>query len=205
MAVTGVSNLEKLDSIKDWCDKLPQYLTDKEERSVVVICKEVEVGYGDDCDFNKEYCDLYNIPYYNRGGDGGTIVFSKGNVAVGFVYNNRKYRKWMLTCLLDDLSVYFKSLGLNSARSRNDILIDGYKVASGCAINLKPDFKWTYEAVQISVNQEIELIQNICTKPMAKMPRALSEYGITTEEIAQWCSEWLTTHLGISLADSAQT
>ena len=195
MVAIGVSNLEKLYSIKGWCDKLPQYLTDKEEHSVIVICKEIEVGYGDNCDFDKEYCDLYNIPYYNRRGDGGTIVFSKGNIAIGFVYNNRKYRKWVLTCLLDDLSKHFKSLGLNVTRNRNDILIDGYKVASGCAINLKPDFKWTYEAVQISVNQEIELIKTICKKQMAKVPKGLSEYGVTTEEIVEWCSKWLKEHI----------
>lgn len=187
--------MEHFDSIKGWCDKLPIYLKDKAEHISLIISKETEVGYGADMDFDREYCDNHSIPYYDRGGDGGTIVFSKGNVAVTFIYNNRKYRKFMLTKMLTDLCDHFNSLGLNATRSRNDILIDGYKVASGTAVNLEPDYKWTYEAVQISVNQELELIEKICLKPMAKVPKALSDYGITTNDICEFVREWFNKNL----------
>ena len=187
--------MERL-NFNEWCDKLPKYLTDKEEHIAITICEKPTVGYCND-DFNKEYCDLNNIPYYNHHGDGGTIVMSEGSIALGFIYNNRKYKRWMLSYLLADLAKHLKTLGLAVTRDRNDILIDGYKVASGCAINLKPDFKWTYEIIQISINQDIEAIKNICKKPMVKIPKGLSEYGITTETIVNWCSNWLSVHLGI--------
>ena len=197
--------MEMYYSIKDWCEKLPKYIAEKKERVGIAVTKDIEVSYSANCDFNKEYCDANNIPYFYRRGNGGTIVCAKGNVCIGFIYDNRKYKKIMLAEMLNELAAYFRSCGLSATRNRNDILVDGYKVASGMAVNLSPDYRWTSEAAQISVNQEIDLIKKICTKPMEKEPKGLSEYGITTEEIAQWCSEWLTTHLGISLADSAQT
>lgn len=89
----------------------------------------------------------------------------------------------MLVKLLDDLCNYFIEKGLKATRSRNDILIDGYKVASGCGYNLEPDYKWSYEGAQISINQDINAIKNICLKPMIKIPKALSDYNITLDEL----------------------
>lgn len=187
--------MEMYYSIKDWCEKLPKYIAEKEEHVGIAVTKDIEVCYSANCDFNKEYCDVNNIPYFCRGGNGGTIVCAKGNVHIGFVYDNRKYKKVMLAEMLNELATYLRSCGLSATRNRNDILVDGYKVASGMAVTLSPDYRWTSEAAQISVNQEINLIKKICTKPMEKEPKALSDYGFTTEQVVEWVEKWLSANL----------
>ena len=51
-------------------------------------------------------------------------------------------------------------------------------------------YQWTYELVQISINQDLEVIKNVCLKPMVKVPKGLGEYGVTTEEIIDWVEDW---------------
>jgi len=182
-------------NLKTWCENLQQLLTDKQEHFEVMVHKETEVAYGWDEDFNKKYCDEHNIPYYAQKRDGGTIICAKGNIGIAFVYNNQKYKKWMLVKLLDDLCNYFIQRGLKATRSRNDILIDGYKVASGCGYNLEPDYKWSYEGAQISINQDINAIKNICLKPMIKIPKALSDYNITLDELLNFIDSWKKENL----------
>ena len=38
----------------------------------------------------------------------------------------------------------------------------------------------------IGINTNLDHIKAICRKPMKKVPKGLSEYGITTEEVEQW-------------------
>ena len=40
------------------------------------------------------------------------------------------------------------------------------------------------------VNVDLEAIKNACKKPMVKVPKALSEYGITTEEMVKFCEDY---------------
>lgn len=184
--------MKQYTTTEKWCDNLTNYLSDKKEHLAIVLHEKTEVGYGDDGDVNLDYLIDNNIYHRYRGGTGGTIVYCKGNISLAFVYNNRKYKEFVLTRMLDELCEHFKTLDLNASRNRNDILIDGYKVASGAAINLEPDFKWTYEMVQISIHQDIELIKNACLKPMAKEPKALVDYGITTDYMLAWIEDWFS-------------
>lgn len=177
-------------NLKQWCENLQQLLSDKQERFEVMVHKETEVAYGWDEDFNKEYCDEHHIPYYAQKRDGGTIVCAKDNIGVAFVYENQKYKCFMLSKMLDDLCGYLKQKGLNATRSNNDVLIDGFKVASGCGVNIPPDYKWAYDGAQISIYQDLDVIKNVCLKPMVKVPKALSDYGITTNEMLDFIDTW---------------
>lgn len=40
------------------------------------------------------------------------------------------------------------------------------------------------------MNVDLEDIKKICKKPMKKVPKGLSEYGITTEEVEQMFLEF---------------
>jgi hypothetical protein len=73
-------------------------------------------------------------------------------------------------------------------QDNNDILVDGFKVASGAEVSLPNGFR--YVAYQISINQDLETIKHACLKPMVKVPKALSEYGITTEEMVDFCKNY---------------
>ena len=186
-------------TLKECIDVLPTVLTDGQEHFAFIIHQNTEVGYGFDNDVNLEYCEKNNIPCYDQKRNGGTIVCSAGNIGIAFIYNNRIRGGFVLDRMLPDLSRYLSRKGLHTKIDSNDLLIDGYKVASASGYNFGEKYHYTYEAVQISINQDIEAIKNICKKPMVKIPKGLSEYGITTKEIADWCSKWLSEHLGIKM------
>ena len=80
---------------------------------------------------------------------------------------------------------------MNSVRQdNNDVLVDDFKVANGAEVILSGGYH--YIAYQISINQNLEIIRHACLKPMVKVPKALSEYGITTEEMVKFCEDyWL--------------
>lgn len=178
-------------TVKQVAETLPSLFENRREYQVVVRHDQTEVTYGYDNDVNKEYCDKNNIPYYNLHRAGGAIVHSKGNVAIFWLYRNDKYKRFMLEKALADLKNYLNGKGIACNIEKNDILVDGYKVASTAGYNLKPDYKWTLDGMQISINQDIDKIENICLKPMVKVPKGLSEYGITTAEIVEWCDKWM--------------
>lgn len=178
-------------TIKSWYDKQSYYIQNRIEHFEIGISQQTEVSFGWENDVNTEYCDQHNIPYYNMNRDGGTIVHFEGNIALVWIYNNQKYHKFMLSTMLQDIANFLKEKGLNVELNHNDILIDGYKVCSGHSYNLSPDFKWSYEAIQVSMNCDINLINNICKKQMTKVPKGLSDFGITTNEILTFIYNWL--------------
>ena len=63
----------------------------------------------------------------------------------------------------------------------SDLLADGKKVASWARATLITG--WVQTVAHFSVNVDVDLIRQICTKPMVKVPGALSDYGITAEMI----------------------
>lgn len=188
-------------TLKDGSEILKENLTDGQERFAFIIIDRTEVGYGFENDADLDYCEKHNIPCHNHKRNGGAIVYSAGNIAIGFVYSNRKRGGFVLSPIMSDLSRYLSKKGLTITMDRNDILVDGYKVASASGYNFGEKYHWTYEGIQISINQDLEAIKNICKKPMVKIPKALSEYGITTEEIVEWCSKWLKEHLDIDVEE----
>jgi lipoate-protein ligase A len=76
----------------------------------------------------------------------------------------------------------YKQRGLNAFFDGNDILIDGYKISG---LSATPYGALQYSTIHIGINTNLEDIKTICTKPMIKIPKGLSEYNITTEEIEQ--------------------
>lgn len=108
---------------------------------------------------------------------GGTIISFKDNITLfEFSEHNVDYKP--LICS------YLKEKGINCSIDNNDILCDGFKVAGDMLRNIN---KTTYlYAIHISINVDINLINKICTKPMDKLPRGLSFYGIKREDILSY-------------------
>ena len=177
-------------TLKQWSDNLQNYFNDKKEYFTLIIQKEDEVTYGveEECDIN--YCLENNISCSNRYDSGGTIVHAKGCIGFNYIYSHDKYKEFLSTIFVRDLYNYFKEKGLNVELNKNDILIDGYKVASCAEINLPPDYRWCSCSVLISMTQNIELIKKVCLKPMLKEPKALSEFGVTLEEMLNFIENW---------------
>ena len=128
---------------------------------------------------DKEICTAmgYEVceAYYN----GGTILGNKGDMAFaqfGSIGNN-----WcgkFVSHFVD----WLKSKGLNAVNDGNDILVDGFKVCGMCVTGYG---RIDYTAGFIGINTNLDHIKQICRKPMNKVPKGLSEYGITTEEVEQ--------------------
>lgn len=147
---------------------------------------EVNTGIQDDCDM--QYCKEHGIPVYLMERCGGTIVCSKGNIGISVI--TPVEWGWQTTSFLRALAEYLKSKQLNVEYSHNDILVDGFKVASSAEIRVGDDLKNVYSTYQISINQDVETIKHICKKEMTKIPKALSDYGITTQEIVGFCEDY---------------
>lgn len=181
--------MKYLNSQIDFVKNEQQFLSSHNEETVIVTLEQTEAIYGKDDSCNIQWCNEHNVPYIHQAklNGGGCIIGVKGNIFLDVKRMNKGGE-----CLADRFSKalrdYFISKGLNSARcDNNDVLIDNYKVASGCEC-MEDDYM--YMGYQISIFQDIETIKYACNKPMIKIPKALSEYGITTEEMVSFCETY---------------
>lgn len=173
-------------TIKQFKNNLSKFLTEdnKPNHTIYVISTETEVTYGH-TDCNVEYCKANNIPCYDVMRNGGCIVHSPGNISVAD-YRPIKGSGETIDKVLTKLQKYLLSKGINAYFDNNDLMVDGKKVASSAVNIFNPDATWKYTGIQISINNNKELIDKICLKPRLKEPGALSDYGITTEEIVKF-------------------
>lgn len=129
---------------------------------------------------NKEFVEANNIKTIRLGNAGGCIVAFPDNLEMG--YFTRDIDSTFLERLPHKVADYLKAKGLNASVDNNDILIDEtYKVFSTSKATY--DKAILFGAIHVSINCDAELIDQICTKPMKKIPKGLSEYGITSDEM----------------------
>lgn len=139
------------------------------ETPVVFVHKERQV--------DAEKCAELGYEVYEAYYNGGTIVGNSGDIA--FAHFGNIENGWMER-LIEHFLDWLKGKGLDATYESNDILVDGYKVCGMCVTRYG---RIDYTAGFISVNANLDHIKAICRKPMNKVPKGLSEYGITTEEV----------------------
>ena len=123
--------------------------------------------------------DIYES-YYN----GGTLVSNKGDVAFAHFYDiNNGWSERFVEYFLN----WLKARGLNAVYDENDVLVDGYKVCATCVTRYG---RIDYTTIFVGINTNLEHIKAICKKHMNKVPKGLSEYGITTEEVEKMFLEF---------------
>ena len=115
---------------------------------------------------------------------GGLVVVGEGDVSV--IHFGEIGDDWMHR-FADYLIERYKERGLNATYEDNDVLIDGYKISG---LSATPYGNIQYSTIHIGINTNLEHIKAICRKPMNKVPKGLSEYGITTEEVEQMFLEF---------------
>lgn len=114
----------------------------------------------------------------------GTIVSNEGDILIGhFAEPNNGWYDKFISYFID----WLKAKGLNAEYVSNDILVDGYKVCGMCITRYG---RIDYTGGIISMNVDLDHIKAICKKPMKKIPKGLSEYGITTEEVEEMFLEF---------------
>lgn len=129
---------------------------------------------------NEQYCVEHDYLIYPSIDFGGGIVATKNDLVVIII----KKDAWTLgneiiTKLIDYLSIK----NINAKLVNNDIIIDDiYKSASFSSVNIGDGY--IYTGIQCTFNPNVEDIKNICNnKPMKKIPKGLSEYGVYGQEI----------------------
>lgn len=138
---------------------------------VAIVHRESQVDH-DTCEkLGYEIVESYN--------NAGTIVSNDGDILIGhFAQPDNGWHDAFITYFID----WLKSKGLNAEYVSNDIVVDGFKVCGMCITRYG---RIDYTGGIISMNVNLDHIKQICRKPMNKVPKGLSEYGITTEEVEQ--------------------
>ena len=139
----------------------PVTLVYRKSQVDVEVCK--SLGY-----------DIYEA-YYN----GGTLVANAGDLAFAHFYSvDNEWRERFVRYFIN----WLVGRGLNAEYDRNDILVDGYKVCATCVTRYG---RIDYTTIFVGMSTNLEHIKQICKKRMEKVPKGLSEYGITSEEVEQ--------------------
>lgn len=174
-----INNNENLDIIKK--------ALRGESIEVIAIPNDTIVYPGNENDYNKEYCEEHNIMVAPIPRAGGTIISFKDNICY-FSGGDALFDSNKGALFLSSFTEYLKDKGLNALydTDTNDVLVDGYKVASFGNGNLPNNPQFYVTAIQIANNLDIDLINKICLKPMHKIPRSLSDFGITNEETLEF-------------------
>ena len=163
----------------EWLEKVSWYIASGthciaygiQDSPVVLTHRKTQVDEG--------VCSELGYAVYEAFNNGGTILTEPGDVELGHWY--KPENGWR-----DRFVEYFvnwlKSKGLNAVYEDNDILVDGYKTCGTCITRYG---RIDYTGIHIGINTNLDHIKAICKKPMKKIPKGLSEYGITTEEVEQ--------------------
>lgn len=167
--------------------EITSFVVNQKEGIVYGIPKCTSVFCGINNELNADYCKKNNIQLLQFPNEGGVIVVSEGDFDIGhFSYNVKNtFNKDFANCIIK----YLTQLGLNAQFKGNDLILDDlYKCGS---YSSRQYGKILYSAFHISININLEAIKNICKKEMIKIPKGLSEYNISTNNIQELFLEFL--------------
>ena len=168
----------------DACEDLfNRLIREKEEGLIVNFAEKCWCAHGKIASIREDLCKDLNIPIVSAHYLAGANVIFLNDLTImeikkGFSRFGEKTIK-----LIHD---YLRSKGLPVKIDGNDLMLydtDGknvYKVGSHGS-NFVGDM--IENVVHISINMDVELVKNICLKPMVKVPGELGSYGITAEEL----------------------
>ena len=171
-------NIKKVQS-KEAVSTIQHFITNQEHGIAYCVHDEKSIFMTNPDSINREVCDKEGYTVLNTQHTGGVVVVNEGDVSVvhfGVIGNEWMHR------FADYLIERYKERGLNATYEDNDVLIDGYKISG---LSATPYDNIQYSTIHIGINTNLDHIKQICRKPMKKVPKGLSEYGITTAEVEQ--------------------
>lgn len=171
---------------KNYLSVFNDTLLNKKERILLGVADDFVVLKGNNC-INESYCKQNNLDVYKSQHMGGCIVVGRGDVEFNiFRHNGWNDGEYYSKKILEFLKTKIDNIDIKD----NDFLVDNiYKVASYSSVNAGGEF--IYTGFHFSVNVNLQHIKNICTKPMNKIPKGLSEYDITSQQIIDYIKEML--------------
>jgi hypothetical protein len=177
------------DSQIDFFEHEDEFINSPNDEVAMAVLKQTEAIYNENSGCNLEYCNANGIKAYKgKINTMGTGVVTKGSIVLTVKKKMLDGGEALTDMFSKALAKYLEEKGLTSVRQdNNDIMVDGMKVASGGEIVLNG---FNYMGYQISINQDLIAIKNICSKPMVKLPAPLSKFGVTTREIISFCRDY---------------
>lgn len=135
---------------------------------------------------DEEWCLKNKVAICNSFNFGGTIVSDTNDINGAIMRRNGwNVGERILQFFKLKLSNKIENLTIDD----NDLLYEGkYKMISYASVNVGNEY--IYTCLHISFNPNIELIKNICTKPMNKIPMGLEPFGVTHQDIINILEEW---------------
>jgi hypothetical protein len=166
-----------------------EFVSSPNDEVVIAVLEQTEVIYNGNSECNLEYCNIHGIKAYEGKIDTiGTGVVTKGSIVLTVKKKMINGGEALSDSFAKALSQYLIKKGLPSVRQdNNDVLVADGKVASGGEIIING---FNYMGFQISINQDVEAIENICYKHSVKKPKALSDFGVSTDEIVEFCKNY---------------
>lgn len=182
-------DIRLLKSQIDFFEQEEEFVASPNNETAIAVLEATEAVYNENSGCNTEYCDAHGIRHYKgKINTIGTGVMTRGSIVLTVKRKMENGGEALSDKFSKALKQYLVNKGLPSVRQdNNDVLVDDGKVASGGEIILNG---FNYMGYQISVNQDIEAIDNICDKKSVKYPKALSEFGITTQEMVDFCKDY---------------
>lgn len=172
----------------EWLPEATKYIKGGLHRiAYVVVDKPVAIVYRK-TQVDEAVCKELGYEIVESYNNAGTIVSNEGDILIGHFYTpeNGWYDKF-IAYFID----WLKEKGLNAEFVSNDITVDGFKVCGMCITRYG---RIDYTGGIISMNVNLDHIKQICKKPMVKIPKGLSEYGITTEEVEEMFHKFCGTY-----------
>lgn len=150
-------------------------------REGIVVCINADlcVWTGELATFDLAACKRNGLAVGRGKYLGGSIVCMPGDLSICITtWGNSE----LAPQVVDRATEWLARRGISITRDENDVLADGKKVISWARATTLQG--WCQSVVHFSVGaMDLELVREICTKPMVKVPGALSDYGITAEMI----------------------
>ena len=183
--------MHNMTTIADYLETAQQFINSSESETAIAALENEEVIYQDEEMCNVQYLEENNITHFKFNFPCRCIVAAKGNVML-VIKRPHEGGKSLVDKFSEVLCEYLKNRGIAPIEcDKNDIMVDGYKTASAVQTQIN---NWDFVCYQISINQDLETIKNVCKKPMIKVPKGLGEYGITTEEMLKFCTDYWNQH-----------
>ena len=167
-------------SLHQWANVVEKLLQSISYKTYYAIADKPIVLMSDDTIIDQQAAEDRHYSSYMTKHNGGAIVLNKGDVGIAHIGTPDK--RWH-DFFIKEFIFWLQEKGLNAYLDSNDIVIDGYKV---CGISVRGVGAIEYTAGIIGINTKLTDIQAICTKEMKKIPKGLSDYDITTEEVEEW-------------------
>lgn len=168
----------------EWIPSVTRYIQCGEHKVGYVIFESPTAAVHRTYQVDADVCKELGYEVIETFNNCGTIVANPGDFGIGHMGTpeNGWYKRFV-----DYFINWLRNRGLNAEYVKNDILVDGYKV---CGICVNRYGRIDYTGGLIGINTNLDHIKAICKKPMVKVPRGLSEWGVTTEEVEQMFLEF---------------